>query len=59
MIIYRIRNVKQEKWDNIEKLIDAIWKYRTLKDGTIILIPTWPNGGTAVRHDKYYNLDLE
>ena len=21
-----------EEWDNIEKLIDAIWKYRTLKD---------------------------
>lgn len=21
-----------EKWDNIEKLIDTIWKYRTLKD---------------------------
>ncbi len=21
-----------EEWDNIEKLIDAIWKYRTLND---------------------------
>lgn len=28
--------IAPEKWDNVEKIIDAIWKYRTHKDETFL-----------------------
>ncbi len=30
------KTIAPEKWDNVEKIIDAIWKYRTLKDETFL-----------------------
>lgn len=39
-----------EEWDNVEKLINAIWKYRTLKDEAFLrLKKALEEAGTSIR----------